>query len=169
MENNNNFEANLPGNSPTPPTQVPRPSPRPAQNPFGSSSVSVFNGELKKVFKLSSIIQLNNAVDFATWKRQILTYLKLHSLNHLIEQKYQSEADNAVVLSVLLQTVSPKLQKIIQHSHTAFEAFNILITEIKGSVDQQIVDLFRQLTHLNYNSVDDYVTKFKLQLLSCWH
>ena len=52
MENNSNFEANLRGNSSTPPTQVPRLSPWPAQNLSGSSSFSDFNGELKKEFKL---------------------------------------------------------------------------------------------------------------------
>ena len=126
-----------------------------------ASSVSCDHTELKKVFKLSSIKKLVTASDVPIWKRQITTYLKLHSLYYTIESQIDDPADNAVVVSILLSTVSDKLQEAVEHAITAYEAFKILCTELQGSKEKHTISLFRSLTQINYTSVEDYMTKFR--------
>ena len=144
-------------------TDIPSESiPDPQPFSFGSS----LQAELRKVMKISSITKLKVASDYSMWRRQIMTYLKLHNLDKYILRRMTGEAENSVVLTILMQTVDSKLCYLINNCVVAFEAFNILTSYVRGSSRQQLLDAYHKLHHIQYESLGDYIRKFQSNLSS---
>ncbi len=56
--------------------------------------------------------------------------------------------------------MSPKYQLLVQRCNNAFEAFNIILTHVRGNQFEYVTNLLHQITHIKFRSLQDFIDQF---------